>query len=94
MLVRGARGVSWPRRSRRRAALPGVAVALARGSLSALRVGARVEAGGSFGIPEGARVVGVRRGLSELDGDELFRLGGLGLSRGLELTLWFGREAR
>lgn len=49
----------------------------------ALRIGPRLELGGSFIVDGGAKVVG----LADEDGDPRFRLGGLELSMGLELAI-------
>lgn len=48
-----------------------------------LRIGPRLELGGSFVVDEGAKIVGI----AEQDGKERFRLGGLELSIGLELAI-------
>lgn len=57
-----------------------------------LRVGPRIELGGSFAIDDhdGARVVG----LADAAGTPRFRVGGMELSLGLELTLQFGLRPR
>lgn len=57
-----------------------------------LRVGPRIELGGSFAIDDhdGARVVG----LADAAGTPRFRVGGLELSLGLELALQFGLQPR
>ena len=57
-----------------------------------LRVGPRIELGGSFAIDDhdGARVVG----LADAVGTPRFRVGGLELSLGLELALQFGLQPR
>ncbi|WAS89946.1 hypothetical protein [Nannocystis punicea] len=57
-----------------------------------LRVGPRIELGGSFVVDDhdGARVVG----LADVAGVPRFRVGGLELSLGLELALQFGLPSR
>jgi hypothetical protein len=64
---------------------PGYRVELQRGSLRALRVGPRIEAGGGFVTSSPPRVAG----LQSRAGEELFRLGGVELYAGIELALWF-----
>jgi hypothetical protein len=49
----------------------------------ALRIGPRLDLGGSFVVDDGARIVG----LADDGGAPRFRLGGLELSMGLELAL-------
>lgn len=61
-----------------------------RGPLRALRIGPRLELGGSFLVDDGPRVAGISE-QRDTSNAQLFRLGGLELSLGLELTLWFGR---
>lgn len=56
-----------------------------RGPLAGVRVGPRLELGGSFVIDNGAKVVG----LADPAGVPQFRLGGLEMSLGLELSLQF-----
>lgn len=71
---------------------PGYRVPLARRSLVGLRVGPRIELGGSFVVDDhdGARVVG----LADTIGQPRFRVGGLELSLGFELALQFGLPSR
>jgi hypothetical protein len=56
----------------------------------ALRIGPRLEFGGSFVVDGGAEVVG----LADEEGDPRFRLGGLELSFGLELAIQLPLPAR
>lgn len=71
---------------------PGIYLAQDRGPLRGLRVGPRIELAGSFIVDNGPHIAGISQ-----QGDSartpLFRLGGLELSLGLELTLWFARPA-
>ena len=71
---------------------PGIYLAQDRGPLRGLRVGPRIELAGSFIVDNGPHIVGISQ-----EGDTartpLFRLGGLELNLGLELTLWFARPA-
>ena len=69
---------------------PGLYLAQDRGPLRALRIGPRLELGGSFLVDDGPRVAGISE-QRDTSNAQLFRLGGLELSLGLELTLWFGR---
>lgn len=65
---------------------PGYLVPLERsGPLTALRVGPRLGLGGGFVLGDPPRVAG----LVSPRADDLFRLGGIELDLGLELTLWF-----
>lgn len=64
---------------------PGYRIELQRGSLRSLRIGPRIEASGGFVASSAPRVAG----LQSREGDELFRLGGVELYTGAELTLWF-----
>lgn len=65
---------------------PAARIALKNPRLIGLRVGPRLELGGSFAVVDGApRVIG----LADTAGDQRFRLGGLELSVGLELALQF-----
>ena len=73
---------------------PSARIALKRGPLRALRIGIRGELAGSFGLDDGPRVLAIRSGEAETNGDELFRLGGLELSVGLELGVDFGLRRR
>lgn len=69
---------------------PGYRIVLQRGSLRALRIGPRVEASGAFVTSSPPRVAG----LQSRAGDELFRLGGVELYTGAEMTLWFSVTKR
>lgn len=71
---------------------PAVRLAVGRGPLAAVRLGPRVEVGGSFAVDGGAQVVG----LEDPAGASRVRLGGLELSVGLEVALqWsLGRRAQ
>lgn len=69
---------------------PALRLDLERGRLRALRFGLRTELAGSFGLDDGPRVLGIRLGESATGGDELFRLGGLEMSVGIELGADFG----
>lgn len=64
---------------------PGYRIELQRGSLRSLRLGPRIEATGGFVTSSPPRVAG----LQSRAGDELFRLGGVELYTGVELTMWF-----
>lgn len=64
---------------------PGYRIDLQRGALRALRFGPRIEVTGGFVTSSPPRVAG----LQSLAGDELFRLGGVEVYTGFELTLWF-----
>lgn len=68
---------------------PALRLPVARG-LMAVRVGPRLELGGSFAVDDGATVVG----LTDTLGQSLVRLGGLELSLGLEVALQFGLKGR
>lgn len=63
---------------------PGYFVTLERGAARAMRIGPRFEATGGFVTRPAPRVAG----LVSLDGEELFRLGGVELFVGFELCLW------
>lgn len=69
---------------------PTARIPLDRGPLRTLRIGVRGELAGSFGIDDGPRVLGIRRGEAETGNDELFRLGGLELGIGIEIGADFG----
>lgn len=69
---------------------PGLYLAHQRGPLRALRIGPRLELGGSFIVDDGPHVAGISQ-QTDTGKLALFRLGGLELSLGLELTLWFAR---
>jgi hypothetical protein len=73
---------------------PSIRFAIAKGPLRALRVGLRGELAGSFGLDDGPRVLGIRRGENETSADELFRLGGLELGIGIEFGADFGLRRR
>ena len=64
---------------------PGLRISRPRGPLAGVRVGPRLELGGSFALDNGAKVVG----LADPAGVPQFRLGGLEMSLGLELSLQF-----
>jgi hypothetical protein len=64
---------------------PGYRIELQRGLLRAVRLGPRIEATGGFVTSSPPRVAG----LQSRAGDELFRLGGVEVYTGAELTLWF-----
>lgn len=65
---------------------PAARISLKNPRLVGLRVGPRLELGGSFAVVDGApRVIG----LADTAGGQRFRLGGLELSVGLELALQF-----
>lgn len=70
---------------------PGLYLAQDRGPLRGLRVGPRLELGGSFLVDDGPQVAGISQQAAP-NNTELFRLGGLELGLGLELTLWFARK--
>lgn len=70
---------------------PGLYLAQDRGPLRGLRVGPRLELGGSFLVDDGPHVAGISQQAAPAN-TELFRLGGLELSLGVELTLWFARK--
>lgn len=70
---------------------PGVYLAQNHGPLRSLRIGPRLELGGSFLVDNGPRVAGISQQADPAN-TPLFRLGGLELSLGLELTLWFARR--
>jgi hypothetical protein len=72
---------------------PGVRIPFGEHEQHGVRIGPRIELGGSFVPQDGARTVDVARD----EGDELrsaLRLGGLELSLGLDVTLWFGVRDR
>jgi hypothetical protein len=70
---------------------PGLRLSPSVGPLVGLRIGPRLEIGGGFTVDGGARVVRLTDG----EGNPLFRLGGLEVSIGLELTVQFAvRRAR
>lgn len=72
---------------------PGVRIPFGAHDQHGVRIGPRLELGGSFVPQDGARTVVVARE----DEDELrpaLRLGGLELSLGLDVTLWFGIRDR
>ena len=71
-------------------AVPSLRMAVDRGALQAWRIGFRGELAGSFAIDDGPTVIGIRDGESGTGADELFRLGALEMSLGLELGLDFG----
>lgn len=64
----------------------GPSFALERGPLRAVRFGARAELGGGFALSHGARAVAI----FDAEGNDLFRIGGLELTVGLDATLTFG----
>lgn len=64
----------------------GPSFALERGPLRAVRFGARAELGGGFALSDGARAVAI----FDAEGNDLFRIGGLELTVGLDATLTFG----
>ncbi len=73
-------------------ASPGVFIETLAPGLRGVRLGARLELGGSFVPDQGARTVEL--GLQQdLQREPLLRLGGLELSMGLELGLWLGRSS-
>lgn len=71
-------------------ASPGVRLGRPRGSFRGVRVGPRLELGGEMLYYDGP-VVG---GLADATGTPHFRLGGLELSLGLEVAVYFGAPAR
>ena len=69
---------------------PGYRAEFERGTLRSLRVGPRLEATGGFVTSAPPRIAG----LQSSSGEELFRLGGVELFAGIELTLWLAPTAR
>jgi hypothetical protein len=70
--------------------VPGLRIEPARSSVSSVRLGARIDLGGSFALDDGAKVVGV----NDFEDRALFRLGGLELMAGIELGISFGTPAK
>ena len=64
----------------------GPSFSLDAGALRAIRIGGRAELGGGFALSDGARAVAV----FDADGNDLFRIGGLELTVGVDATLTFG----
>lgn len=63
--------------------------ALDRRRLRAIRVGGRLELGGGFALQDGVRAVA----LFDAEGNDLFRIGGIELTMGLDVALSFGGGA-
>lgn len=64
---------------------PALRLPLTRGPLAAVRVGPRLELGGSFAVDDGPTVIG----LADATGQPAVHLGGFELSLGLEVSLQF-----
>ncbi len=68
----------------------GPVFAVSRPRLKAIRIGGRAELGGAFVLVDGARAVSV----FDAEGNDLFRIGGLELTAGLDVTFSISLPAR
>lgn len=68
---------------------PGYLIESQRPALKAMRIGPRIDLGSGFVVSDGVVVAG----LETRDGQELFRIGGVEMYTGLELTMWFSRPS-